>query len=664
LKAIDETAVNTIRFLAVDAVEKAKSGHPGLPMGAAAAAYTLWTRFLKHCPADPNWPDRDRFVLSAGHGSMLLYALLHLFGYELSLEEIKNFRQWGSRTPGHPEFGHTPGVETTTGPLGQGFANAVGMAIAEKRLAAEFNRPGYPLVDHYTYTLAGDGCMMEGVVSEAASLAGHYRLGKLICLYDDNEITIDGSTEITFTEDVGKRFEAYGWQVLAVEDGNQIEQVEEAITEAKKDSTRPTLIMVRTRIGHGSPEKEGTAGVHGAPLGEEEVAATKKNLSWPLEPAFYVPGEVYDHFAACRKSCEEQKQKWDALYAKYREEYPQEAAKWDSWFSGQVPPEIQSDPRLKDFGEDADATRSSSGKVMQVLTEYLPNLFGGSADLAASTKTTLKDKAEFQPGNPAGNNIHFGVREHAMGAITSGIMLHGGLRPYASTFLVFFDYMKPAVRLAAMMGLPVVYIYTHDSVAVGEDGPTHQPVEQLAHLRSIPNMHVLRPADGKETAACWCHALERRCGPTALVCSRQKLPQLAGTGEEARKGGYVISESRDKEPDLILIATGSEVSLALQAKETLEKKGSSVRVVSMVSRELFLAQEEAYREQVLPAAVTRRLIIEAAHPSGWESFAGPDGAVLGIESFGASAPGPAVMEKYGFNLEAVVEKAEELLAST
>jgi len=663
LKDIDEIAVNTIRFLAVDAVEKAKSGHPGLPMGAAAAAYTLWTRFLKHCPADPNWTDRDRFILSAGHGSMLVYALLHLFGYELSLEEIKNFRQWGSRTPGHPEFGYTPGVETTTGPLGQGFANAVGMAMAERRLAAEFNRPGYPLIDHHTYTLAGDGCMMEGISSEAASLAGHHRLGKLICLYDDNEITIDGSTELTFTEDVGKRFAAYGWQVLTVDDGNRIDQVEEAITEAKKDLARPSLIMVRTRIGCGAPAKEGTAGVHGAPLGSDEVAATKQNLDWPLDPAFHVPREVYDHFAAYRQSCEEKKQKWDVLFEKYRKEYPEEATKWERWFSGEVPPEIASDSRLRDFGEDPDATRASSGKVMQILTEYLPNLFGGSADLAASTKTTLKDKDEFQSASPGGSNIHFGVREHAMGAVLSGIMLHGGLRPFGSTFLVFFDYMKPAVRLAAMMGLPVIYIYTHDSIAVGEDGPTHQPVEQLAHLRSTPNMHVLRPADGKETAVAWRHALQRRCGPTALVCSRQKLPQLEGTGEKAFKGGYIISGEQPEEPDLILIASGSEVSLALQAREALEQKGFKVRVVSMVSRELFLAQDPAYREKVLPAAVKCRLVIEAAHPLGWESFAGPWGAVIGIDDFGASAPGPKVMEKYGFRVEAVVEKAEELLSS-
>ncbi len=660
MNAIDEAAVNTIRFLAVDAVEKASSGHPGLPMGGAPMGYTLWSRFLKHCPDDPNWADRDRFVLSAGHGSMLLYALLHLFGYDLPLEEIKNFRQWGSRTPGHPEYGHTPGVETTTGPLGQGFANAVGMAIAERRLAAEFNRPGYPLVDHYTYVYSGDGCMMEGITSEAASLAGHLKLGKLICFYDDNKISIDGSTDIAFTEDVGKRFEAYGWQVLRVKEGNRMEIIAEAVSEARQETDRPSLIMVRTEIGYGSPGKQGTAGVHGAPLGAEEVVETKKNLGWPQEPAFYVPPEVYDHFGRLKETLRARKEEWSALWSDYRSEYPELADKWENWFSGQVPEKLADDDRLWDFGDQPLATRAASGQVMQILAEYLPNMIGGSADLNSSTKTGLKQFGDFQADNPSGSNINFGVREHAMAAILSGLFLHGGLRPFCSTFLVFFDYMKPSVRLAALMGLPVTYVYTHDSIALGEDGPTHQPVEHLSHLRSIPNMHVLRPADGRETAAAWLHALQRRCGPTALILSRQKLPQLVGTGKEALRGAYVVSREKGKSPDLILIASGSELNLALQARRELEDKGHNVRVVSMVSRELFLAQDQEYREAVLPSAVERRLIIEAALPAGWESFTGRKGAVFGLNEFGASAPGPVVMEKRGFTVENLVKQAEAL----
>ena len=662
MNSIEEKAINTIRFLAVDAVEKANSGHPGLPMGGAAMAYTLWSHFLKHCPGAPNWPDRDRFVLSAGHGSMLLYALLHLFGYDLSIDEIKNFRQWGSKTPGHPEYGHTPGVETTTGPLGQGFANAVGMAIAERRLAAEFNREGYPLIDHQTYAYTGDGCMMEGITSEAASLAGHLQLGKLICFYDDNDITIDGSTDLAFTEDTGKRFEAYGWQVLRVEEGNRIELLTEAIAEAKLEKIRPSLIMVKTKIGYGSPNKQGTSDAHGAPLGEDEVALTRENLGWPAEPAFHVPPEVSAHFAELRETLSARKEEWDALFADYRIEYPEMAKRWDSWFSGHVPEELAEDPRLWQFDDKPVATRAISGQIMQVLAEYLPNMIGGSADLNASTKTALKAFGDFQADNPSGSNIHFGVREHAMGAILSGLSLHGGLRPFGSTFLVFFDYMKPPVRLAAMMQLPVIYIYTHDSVAVGEDGPTHQPVEHLANLRSIPHLHVLRPADGVETAAAWLHILQRRCGPSALILSRQKLPQLSNSGKGALKGGYIISAGKSDKPDLILIAGGSEVNPALQAQQKLQEKGHSVRVVSMVSRELFLAQDEAYREEVLPADIERRLVIEAALPMGWESIAGPRGVVMGLEDFGASAPGDVVLEKRGICAESIVSKAEEILS--
>lgn len=662
MQAIDQLTVNTIRFLAVDAVEQANSGHPGLPMGGAAMAYTLWSRFLKHCPDCPDWPDRDRFVLSAGHGSMLLYALLHLSGYSLSLEEIKNFRQWGSKTPGHPEFGHTPGVETTTGPLGQGFANAVGMAIAERRLAAEFNRPGFPLVDHFTYVYCGDGCMMEGITSEAASLAGHLRLGRLICLYDDNRITIDGSTAITFTEDTALRFEAYGWQVLKVNEGNRIELIEEAIAESRRETERPTLIMVRTEIGYGSPNRQGRSIAHGAPLGADEAALTKQNLGWPANPAFHIPGEVCQMFSKQREELKIKKGEWDGLFADYALEYPELAEQWEMWFSGRLPDKLSADRRLWEHGDKPQATRVSSGKVMQVLVEYLPNLFGGSADLNSSTQTYLEGLGDFQAGSRAGSNLHFGVREHAMAAILSGLALHGGLRPFGSTFLVFFDYMKPAVRLAAMMGLPVVFIYTHDSVAVGEDGPTHQPIEHLSNLRSIPNLQVLRPADGNETAAAWLHILQRRCGPSALILSRQGLPRLSGSGEGALKGGYVISPEKGETPGLILLASGSELSPALDAQEALQDEGHSVRLVSMVSRELFLAQEEQYREEVLPAAVSRRLVVEAALPMGWEKIAGPGGAVIGLEGFGASAPGAVVMEKRGITAAAIIEKAKAMLS--
>jgi len=661
LPKIDDLAVNAIRFLAVDAVEKAKSGHPGLPMGGAAMAYTLWARFLKHSPDSPHWIDRDRFVLSAGHGSMLLYALLYLSGYDLSLGEIKNFRQWGSKTPGHPEYGHTPGVETTTGPLGQGFANAVGMAIAERRLAAEFNRPGFPLIDHYTYTYAGDGCMMEGITSEAASLAGHLNLGKLICLYDDNRITIDGATDITFSEDTGKRFEAYGWQVLKVAEGNRVELVEEAISEARQELNRPTLIIVRTAIGYGAPNKQGLPDVHGAPLGAEEVAMAKKNLGWPLEPVFYVPPEIYEYFSSLRKVWQAKKEEWDALLKDYSIEYPELADRWQDWFSGRIPGELFSDRRLRDFGDKAVATRSASGSVMQALAEYLPNLFGGSADLNASTKTYLKGMGDFQADNPAGSNVHFGVREHAMGAILSGIALHGGLRPFGSTFLVFFDYMKPAVRLAAMMGLPVTYIFTHDSIAVGEDGPTHQPVEHLTNLRSIPNLHVLRPADGMETAFSWLHILQRNSGPSALVLSRQKLPLLTQTGEGVLKGGYIASRENAKPLSLILVAGGSELDLALQTQKILQEKGFSVRVVSMVCRELFHEQEESYRLEVLPGDIPR-LIVEASLYQCPDGLIRTQDKVIGVNSFGASAPGRVVMEKRGISTDAVLSEAESMLS--
>ncbi len=661
MKDNDQLVVNTIRFLAVDAVEKANSGHPGLPMGGAAMAYTLWSRFLKHCPDCPDWKDRDRFVLSAGHGSMLIYSLLYLYGYGLSLEDLQSFRQWGSRTPGHPEYNHTPGVETTTGPLGQGFANAVGMAIAERRLAAEFNRPAFSLVDHFTYVYVGDGCMMEGITSEAASLAGHLGLGKLICLYDDNGITIDGRTEIAFTEDVGKRFEAYGWQVLRVSDGNKPESVVPALKEARQDLLKPSLVMVRTSIGCGSPNKQNSPDAHGAPLGAGEVLLTKKNLGWPAEPEFFVPEDVPLYLADQRKQLRAKKEKWDELLLSYAGKYPDLHKKWEEWHSGETPAALEEDRRLWEFIDKPAATRSLSGDVMQLLFEHLPNMIGGSADLNASTKTRLKASTDFQAANPGGSNINFGVREHAMGGILSGLALHGGLRPFGSTFLVFYDYMKPAVRLAAMMGLPVTYVYTHDSVAVGEDGPTHQPVEQLAGLRSIPNLHVLRPADGRETAAAWLHAVRRRCGPTALILSRQNLPQLPGTGRGAFRGGYMVSREKGGHPELILLASGSELHLALQAQLILENRGHPTRVVSMVCRELFLAQEKTYREAVLPGTVDRRIMIEASLPVDWEKIVGPRGRVIGVEGFGASAPGELVMEKKGITTAAIIARAEELL---
>lgn len=661
MKLIDELSINTIRFLAVDAIEKAKSGHPGLPMGGAAMAYALWSRYLKHDPASPDWPDRDRFVLSAGHGSMLLYALLHLSGYDLTLDEIKNFRQWGSRTPGHPEYGVTPGVEVTTGPLGQGFAAAVGMAIAERRLAAEFNRPGFPVVDHHTYIYAGDGCMMEGITSEAASLAGHLKLNKLICLYDDNRVTIDGSTDITFTEDVGARFKAYGWQVLKVAEGNSVDGVAEAIDRAR-ESELPVLIMVRTEIGFGSPHKQGKPASHGAPLGEEEARLTRENLGWPLEPAFHVPGEVKSHFRDIRIGLGRKKETWDQLMAAYRREFPDLASLWDTWHSPGLPGDLISDPALWRHDQTV-ATRVSSSRVLQVLAEYIPNLVGGSADLNASTGTYLEGLGDFQANNQRGSNIAFGVREHAMGTILAGLALHGGLRPFGSTFFVFSDYMKPSLRLSALVGAPVIYVFTHDSIAVGEDGPTHQPVEQLVGLRSIPNLDVLRPADGRETAAAWLHALKRREGPTALVLSRQGLPQLAGSGKEALRGAYIIGPEKSDPADLIIIAGGSEVALALQAKDALEVKGFSIRVISMSSWEIFERQDEFYREKVLPAGIKKRLAVEAALPVGWERYTGSGGRVIAITGFGVSAPGALLMEKMGFTADNIIRQAEKMLIS-
>ncbi|GAB4252963.1 MULTISPECIES: transketolase family protein [Deferrisoma] len=664
---LDSLAVNTLRFLAVDAVERANSGHPGMPMGAAPMAYALWTRFLRFDPGAPDWPDRDRFVLSAGHGSMLLYGLLHLAGYPLTLDDLKSFRQWGSKTPGHPEFGHTPGVETTTGPLGQGFAAAVGMAIAERHLAARYNRPGFEVVDHHTYVIAGDGDLMEGVASEAASLAGHLGLGKLVVLYDDNRITIEGGTDLAFSEDVEARFRAYGWHTLSVEDGNDLARLEAALAEARAETERPSLIRVRTHIGFGSPGKQDSADAHGAPLGPEEVRRTKENLGWPLEPAFHVPEEARKPFAAAAARGREARRAWGERFEAYRREFPGLAAELERRWEGRLPegweealPAFPADPK-------GVATRSAGGKVLNALAARIPELMGGSADLGPSTKTLLAGEKDFSRGTPDGRNLRFGIREFAMAAVLNGMANHGGFRPFGSTFFVFSDYLRPGLRLAALMGLPVVHVFTHDSIFVGEDGPTHQPVEHLASLRAMPNLVVLRPADANETAEAWRVALERTEGPTALVLTRQNVPVLDRTAlagaEGLRRGGYVLREASAGPQGirLLLIATGSEVHLALGAAERLEAEGVPTRVVSLPSWELFEAQDPAYRAEVLPPGVTARVAVEAASAFGWERYVGPAGAVVGIDRFGASAPAQVLAEKFGFTVENVLRACREVL---
>ncbi|SMC22235.1 transketolase [Desulfacinum hydrothermale DSM 13146] len=652
---LDERCITTIRLLAVDMVEQAKSGHPGLPLGAAPMAYALWSRHLRHNPADPAWPNRDRFILSAGHGSALLYALLHLTGYDLSLDELKNFRQWGSKTPGHPEFGLTPGVECTTGPLGQGFAMGVGMAIAERWLAARFNRPDFPVIDHYTYALVSDGDLMEGVACEAASLAGHLKLGKLIYLYDDNRITIEGNTSLAFTEDVAKRFESYGWHIQRVEDGNDVEAVSRAIENAQAETQRPSLILVRTVIGYGSP-KQDSPSCHGEPLGPDATRETKACFGWPADAAFHVPDDVRQSMGRAVEAGKREQEAWHKLLEGYRQAYPQEAALLDAYLSGTLPSGWTD--ALPDFdpAEGALATRAASGKVLNALAPVVTNLMGGSADLAPSNKTMIADGGD--------RNLHFGVREHAMGAILNGMALHGGVRPYGGTFLVFADYMRPAIRLAALMGTRVIYIFTHDSIGVGEDGPTHQPIEQLASLRVIPNLTVLRPADAKETAAAWKRALESD-GPVALALTRQKVPVLSAPMDRIQqgveKGAYVVAES-DSAPRLILMATGSEVHLALAAREILEtEKGVPTRVVSMPSWELFAAQPQAYRDSVLPPQIRARVAVEAGTSLGWHQWVGDAGAVMGIDRFGASAPGGEVMNRLGLTVENVVDTALRVL---
>jgi len=659
-----QLCVNAIRMLAADAVQKAKSGHPGMPMGAAAMAYVLWTRFLKHNPANTRWPDRDRFVLSAGHGSMLLYALLHLTGYELTLDDIQHFRQWESKTPGHPEVGVTPGVETTTGPLGQGFANGVGMAIAERHLAAEFNRPGHTIVDHYTYAIVSDGDLMEGVASEAASLAGHLKLHKLITLYDDNHISIDGSTSLAFTEDVGRRFEAYGWDVHSVANGNDLAAVEAAIRAAQAETGRPSLIMCRTHIGYGSPNKQDSSKAHGEPLGEDEVKLTKERLGWPLTPAFLVPEEARQEFRKAVERGKARETEWQQRFSAYAAAFPDEAARWEQYMSGKLPPGW--DTGLPAFapGDPALATRAASGKVLHALSPKVTNLLGGSADLAPSNNTYVQGVPEFQPGSYAGRNFHFGVREHAMGSVSNGMALHGGLRPYTGTFLIFSDYMRPAMRLAALMQVPVIFIFTHDSIGVGEDGPTHQPVEHLAALRAIPSLTVIRPADANETVEAWRIALTHS-GPTCLVLTRQNLPVLDRArmepGGGVARGAYVLADPQQGHPQVILIATGSEVTVAAGAQKLLAERGVAARVVSMPSWDLFERQPQSYRDSVLPPTVTARVAIEAAVPLGWHKYVGPAGEIVGMTRFGASAPGPVLFEKFGFTAENVAARAMALL---
>lgn len=653
---MEKEVIKTIRLLAADAVEKANSGHPGLPMGAATMAFILWKDFLRGSATDSRWVDRDRFVLSAGHGSALLYVLLYLFGYDISIEDLKKFRQIGSITPGHPEYEITPGVETTTGPLGQGFANAVGMAVAELRLAETFNTPEYNLIDHFTYVIAGDGDMMEGISSEAASLAGHLQLGKLIVLYDDNSITIDGGTQITFTEDVLKRFEAYEWHIQRVSNGNDIAAIHNAIHEAKLNTSQPSLIAVKTIIGYGSPNKAGKSSAHGAPLGKEELATTKALMDADPEEFFYVSEEVLDYMKQIIDRREIDRFMWEEKIESYIQDYPEKADQWKLWFDYEVVKgKFDTDAFYNNFDR-TDATRTIGGEVLNALSAFVPNLMGGSADLNSSTKTYLKGLGDFNRMSRAGANISFGVREHAMGAILNGMVLHGGLRPFGSTFLVFADYMKPSIRLAAIMKLPVIYVFTHDSIAVGEDGPTHQPIEQLLMLRSIPNLNVYRPADGLETASCWAEILKRVEGPSALILTRQTLKTLGRRDTFADRGAYVIVPETGEIPEVILIATGSEVGLAVSAAEKLRNAGHNPRVVSMPCVEQFLKQNSLYRESILPKYVEKRVSIEMGVTLGWERFVGSTGLTIGIDRFGESGPAEAILEHFGFTADKVAER--------
>ena len=674
---LENLAINTIRILSADAVQNANSGHPGMPMGAAAMAYTLWTKFLKHNPKNPDWFDRDRFVLSAGHGSMLLYSLLHLTGYDLSLDELKHFRPWDSKTPGHPERNHTPGVEVATGPLGQGFSNAVGMAIAEAWLAATYNKPGHAIVDHYTYTICGDGDLMEGITQEAASLAGHLHLGKLIALYDDNHITLAGATGLSFTEDVATRFEAYGWHTRLVEDGNDVEAIAAAIEEAKREADRPSLILVKTHIGYGSPKKQDNFTSHGNPLGEDELLATKKALGWPSTEKFYLPEEAVSVFREAIGKGAKAQAEWHKRFDAYKAAFPAEAAEFEMSFAGKLPDDWDADLPKWSPADKAIATRVAGGEVLNALAKRIPNIIGGSADLNPSTNTALKGLGDFQPseyGGPsaqgavggvwgfAGRNIAFGVREHAMGAAVNGMAAHGGILPFSATFFVFSDYMKPAIRLGALMKLKAFYVFTHDSIGVGEDGPTHEPVEQLAGVRAIPGLTVIRPGDANETAEAWAFAIQHN-GPTLFVLSRQNMPHLDRSKgrRDIANGAYILSDAEGGKPDVILIGTGSEVSLCVKAQEKLTAYGVKARVVSMPSMNLFEAQDASYRESVLPKSVKKRVTVEAATTFGWDRWAGDEGHMIGIDTYGASAPGDVIMKNYGFTVGKVAAAALRLL---
>lgn len=659
---IEEMSVNAIRVLSADAIQKANSGHPGLPLGTAPVAYELFAKHMNYNPHNPDWVNRDRFVLSGGHGSMLLYSLFHLFGIgNLSLEEVKNFRQFGSLTPGHPEYGHTVGVEATTGPLGQGMAMAVGMAMAEAHLSSVFNKEGFPVVDHYTYVLGGDGCMMEGISSECFSLAGTLGLSKLIVFYDSNNISIEGSTDIAFTEDVVTRFKAFGFQTIEVEDGNDLEAIGKAIEEAKADKTRPSLIKVNTLIGYGCPAKQGKASAHGEPLGVDNVAELKENINWPCKGDFEVPKEVYDHYKELADNMAKAEDKWNELFAAYVEKYPEMKELWDNYFDGYDMSDLFNSDEYWAKGDKPEATRSTSGTILNMIKKAMPNLIGGSADLAPSNKTNMKDAGDFSKDNYAGTNLHFGVREQAMAAIGNGLALHGGLKAFVATFFVFSDYVKPMARLSALMKLPLTYVFTHDSIGVGEDGPTHEPIEQLAAFRSLPDFTVFRPCDRTETAAAWMYAVENECGPTGLVLTRQNLPQMEGSSKDALKGGYVIAESEKAVPDAIIIASGSEVSLAVNAKEELKKSGIDVRVVSMPSMELFDKQSAEYKESVLPNAVRKRVAVEALSDFGWYKYVGLDGKVIAMEGFGASGPAATLFEHFGFTVDNVVKTVKEVV---
>ncbi|MGH8565448.1 MAG: transketolase [Gammaproteobacteria bacterium] len=673
---LDELCINTIRFLSVDAVQKANSGHPGLPLDAAPMAYALWTRLLRHNPRNPDWFDRDRFVLSAGHGSMLLYSLLHLTGYDLPLDEIKRFRQWGSKAPGHPERGHTPGVETTTGPLGQGFANAVGMAIAEAQLAARYNRPEFAVIDHATYVMVSDGDLMEGVASEAASLAGHLRLGKLICLYDDNRVTLAAGTDIAFSEDRARRFEAYGWHTVSVADGNDLAAIDAALRAARAETARPSLILVRTHIGYGSPNKCDNFEAHGSPLGVDEVRLTKQNLGWPTAPPFLIPEPALAHFRAALARGARDEAAWNDRMTTYAHAYPDAAEELRRGLRGELTPGWDADIPIFPADATGIATRVASGKVMNAIAPWVPALVGGSADLDPSTHTTLKGLGDFNPPSGEdddiqgsagggwsheGRNLHFGVREHAMGAIVNGLAAHGGFVPYGATFLIFSDYMRPPLRLAALMGLHIVHVFTHDSIALGEDGPTHQPVEQLANLRAIPDLTVIRPGDANETAVAWRVALETRDRPVVLVLSRQNLPTLDRSryapADGLRRGAYVLLDAPDAKPELILIASGSEVGLIVAAAERLQGQGVAVRCVSMPSWELFDALTQSERDLVLPPSVSARLAVEAGAAQGWHRYVGAAGDVVSVERYGASAPAEVLLREYGFSVEEVCRRA-------